>query len=117
MQSGRGWSRRGWKLPCNLTTLHWPQLSAGCSAHSAGSIRLTRHPCTVIVYSQTHPAGERGWWAGGECDLFVVVFRLVSEVARRFFRPSLPFLRGLEINRTALAIYTDACQVGSAGVY
>ena len=48
--------------------------------------------------------------------MFVVVFRLVSEVVRRFFRPSLPFLHGLEINRTALAIYTDGCQVGSAGV-
>ena len=29
---------------------------------------------------------------------------------------SLPFLCGLEINRTALAIYMDGCQVGSAGV-
>ena len=95
-------------------TLHRPQLSAGWSAHSADSNRLTWHPCTMIVYSRTHPAGERDWWAG---DLFVVVFRHVSEVARRFFRPSLPFLRGLEINRTALAIYTDVCKVGSAGVH
>ena len=74
------------------------------------NIRLTRHPYTATVCNRIHRPGGRGWWAGDGCDLFVVEFRLVSEVACRFFPPSLPCLRSLEINRTALAIYTDGWQ-------
>ena len=87
MQSEWGWSGQDWKLTCNLLMMGWPQLVTGCLAHLAGSVCLTLHPCTLMVHvhSRTHPPGERGWWAGEECDLFVIVFLLVSKELISFF--------------------------------